>query len=304
MSYTVLDSSRQQLGPMSEEEVRERLKNGSVTLENLAWKPGMAEWQPLRAFTEFIDVPNTPSAQVAFNPYAPPQVEQYFPVGVGSQDMNAPSSVRGRALTEEVLRRDYRVDIFHCLGRGWDLVFSRDFWPIVGVSALTWLTLVASSMCYANIVIGGPISGGVDLYFLKKIRGEDATLNTAFSGFNIAFSQLFLVYLIAALMCSLGFVLCIIPGIYLAVAYTFGRALVIDKRLEFWDAMECSRKVVTKNWFSIFGLMIVGGLFMMLGVVALLIGVFVTMPIFNAALMYAYEDIFNPKTGTGHESGV
>ena len=280
------------------------LDKGAVTLESLAWKPGMAEWQPLRSFAEFIDVPNTPAAHVPFNPYAAPQVEHYFPAGVGSQDMNAPSSVRGRALTEEVLSRGYQVDIFHCLGRGWDLVFSKEFWPIIGVSTLTWLTFMASSMCYASIVVGGPILGGMDLYFLKKIRGEEATLNTAFSGFNIAFSQLFLVYIVTALISTVGFFFCVIPGIYLAVAYSFGKALVIDKRLEFWDAMECSRKVVTKHWFPIFGLMIVGGLFMMLGMIALLIGVFIAMPIFNAALMYAYEDIFNPKSGTGHEPGI
>ena len=218
--------------------------------------------------------------------------------------MNAPSSVRGRLLTEEVLQRGYQVDIFHCMGRAWDLVFSRDFWEIIGVFMLTWLTLVASSMCYASIVVGGPITGGVDLYFLKKIRGEEATLNTAFSGFSIAFSQLFLVYLLTALISGLGFLLCIIPGIYLAVAYLFAKTLVIDKRLEFWDAMECSRKVVTRNWFPIFGLLIVGGLFMMAGVLALLVGLFITMPIFYAALMFAYEDIFNPKPGPSHASGV
>src|SRR6185503_12388104 len=32
--------------------------------------------------------------------------------------------------------------------------------------------------------------------------------------------------------------------------------LVIDKRLEFWTAMELSRKVVTRVWFEVFGLML------------------------------------------------
>ena len=42
--------------------------------------------------------------------------------------------------------------------------------------------------------------------------------------------------------------LCILPGIYLGVAWIFTEALVIDKKLEFWPAMELSRKVVSRHW--------------------------------------------------------
>ena len=45
------------------------------------------------------------------------------------------------------------------------------------------------------------------------------------------------------------------------------------------------------HWFSIFGLIIVGGLLTMVSVLALIIGVFIAMPIVNAAMMFAYEDI-------------
>jgi hypothetical protein len=56
----------------------------------------------------------------------------------------------------------------------------------------------------------------------------------------------------------LGVLCClIIPGVYLAVAWIFSVPLVADKRLEFWSAMELSRKVVTRVWFPILGLMIV-----------------------------------------------
>ena len=36
--------------------------------------------------------------------------------------------------------------------------------------------------------------------------------------------------------------------------------LVIDKKLEFWPAMELSRKVITHHWWTIFGLLLVCGL--------------------------------------------
>ncbi len=300
--YTVVDANRQQIGPLTEAAVRQMLLEGRIQLESLAWRPGMADWQPLRWFTEFIDVPNPPAGLPAaspagFNPYAPPGAAPLLPLTESGIDLNIPSAVRARALADEVLRRDYQLDIFHCLGRGWKLVFSGDFWAIVGVHTVNYLTRLVASGCYVSIVVDGPLSGGVDLYFLKKIRGQQADLTTAFSGFSIAFSQLFLVYLVSLLLAGLGFLFCVIPGIYLAVAWIFAKTLVIDQRLDFWDAMECSRRVVSRHWFAVLGLLVVSGLVMMMGLLALVVGIFITMPVFYASLMYAYEDIFRPKSG-------
>lgn len=63
----------------------------------------------------------------------------------------------------------------------------------------------------------------------------------------------------------------------------------------FRDAMECSRKVVTRHWFVVFGLIVFAGLLMMSGVFALLIGLLITASIRHAAMRYAYEDIFHPR---------
>jgi GYF domain 2 len=295
--YTVADANRNQIGPIPESEVRALLKRGQINLDSLAWQPGMAEWEPLRSFSEFIDVPNDiPPAP--YNPYAPPTAPKLFPDANSASDgidLNIPSSIRAQAIADEVLRRDYQLDIFSCLGRAWNLVFSRDFWGIFGVSTLLGFVVLVSSFCYASIVVGGPLLGGLDLFFLKKIRRQEADLNTAFSGFSLAFSQLFLVYLVSSLLIGVGALLCILPGIYLATAWTFARVLVIDKKLDFWDAMECSRKVVHRHWLPMLGLVILSWIFATLGIFALLIGVLITFPIRQAAMMYAYEDIFHPR---------
>jgi hypothetical protein len=55
----------------------------------------------------------------------------------------------------------------------------------------------------------------------------------------------------------LGICCCIVPGVYLFVAWLFSLPLVMDKRLEFWSAMEASRRVVTRVWFEVFGLFLV-----------------------------------------------
>jgi serine/threonine protein kinase len=215
------------------------------------------------------------------------------------------------ALAQEVLARDYVLDIGSCLRRGWALVRS-DFWPIVGVTALM-LTLVGLLGSIGGVfvidsggerhhssglalLLAGPIWGGLFLFFLKKIRGERATVETAFLGFKIALLQLFLAGLVTTLLKGLGFVCLILPGIYLSVAWLFVLPLVIDKRLDFWPAMQLSLKTINKHWWKFFGLCIVLGLLNLAGLLFCFVGLFVTIPISLAARMYAYEDIFNPAT--------
>jgi uncharacterized membrane protein len=77
------------------------------------------------------------------------------------------------------------------------------------------------------------------------------------------------------------------------VSWIFTLALVIDKQMDFWPAMDLSRKMVTKHWFLVFAFLLVVGLLAAAGVIACCIGIFVTMPIFFASIMYAYETIFS-----------
>jgi uncharacterized membrane protein len=300
-SYSVLDVNRNQLGPISEEEVRELFRKGTITLDSLGWTPGMSEWQPLRSFSEFIDVPNSPTAPIpdtpppmsnvydasgAKNPYAPPASGTSSPLNNSRE--------RAHSLTAEVLARDYHLGPINCISRGFKLVFSPDFWPIFGVTLLVYLVLTATSVCYISFVIGGPLLGGLSLYFLKKVRGQPADLSTAFSGFSLGFLHLFLCFLVMSAVTALGLLALVLPGIYLAVAYTFATTLVIDKNLEFWDAMECSRKVISRHWFSFFGLLLLLTLLSLAGALALCIGMLLVLPVYSAALAYAYEDVFHP----------
>jgi hypothetical protein len=138
---------------------------------------------------------------------------------------------------------------------------TANFGLIFGATALYWLIQTACERTpvinYFYWAFDGVFYGGVSLVFLKRIRGQPAAIGDVFFGFSGAFVQLLLAGLISVLLSSIGFCCLILPGIYLAVAWTFSVPLVADKRLEFWTAMELSRKMVTRVWFEIFALLII-----------------------------------------------
>ena len=79
------------------------------------------------------------------------------------------------------------------------------------------------------MLVWGPLMGGLLFYFLKKIRREATTVETAFCGFSQRFLHLFLAGFVTSLLIWLGFVCLVLPGIYLLVAWMFTLPLVVDK---------------------------------------------------------------------------
>jgi len=200
------------------------------------------------------------------------------------------------ALAAEYIRRPVVIDIGRAVGRGWELV--RDNMALlVGATALGWLVAVGLAVVpVLGWIVGFVMLGGLDYVFLRRIRGEAVQLGDVFAGFNEALLHLALAGLVKSLLTSLGFLLCILPGIYLAVGYVFALPLVIDKKMEFWPAMEVSRRVVHHHWWSIFALVIVVSLIVVAGVLACGVGVLVAAPVASASLMYVYEDLFGAET--------
>lgn len=199
-------------------------------------------------------------------------------------------------IATEYLRRGTSVDIGSAVSRGWALV--RDnMGVLVGATLLGWVVTVGVAFVpILGWAIGIVLLGSLDYMFIRRIRGEVVQVGDVFAGFNLAFLNLTLAGLVKAVLTSLGFVLCVLPGIYLGVGYVFALPLVIDKKMEFWPAMEVSRRVVHRHWWSTFALVIVLALVAVAGFMVCIVGAFVTIPVASAALMYVYEDLFGAET--------
>lgn len=96
----------------------------------------------------------------------------------------------------------------------------------------------------------------------------------------------------------LNILLVIVVALLVYVLWIFTFPLVIDKKMDFWPAMETSRKAVMNNFSGIVGLFFIGILLTILGVIACCIGVFFTLPIFFGSFAYAYEDLFGNQNST------
>jgi len=199
------------------------------------------------------------------------------------------------AIAASYLQRHASIDIGGALSRGWELV--RDHMMVLcGATVLGWLITVGLAFVpILGWIVGFILMGGLDYMFLRRIRGEEVQIGDVFAGFNLAAMDLTMTGLVKWLLTSIGFILCILPGIYLAVGYVFALPLVVDKKMEFWTAMEVSRRVVHEHWWSMFALVIVLALVAFAGFLLCGIGAVITVPIASAALMYVYEDLFGTR---------
>jgi len=140
------------------------------------------------------------------------------------------------------------------------------------------------------IIIQGPLIAGLHIFTMKKLMGRRAEFADLFLGFNY-FVPTLVASLLIALFVSIGTILCIIPGLVVAAMYKFTYLFIVDKRMDFWPAMQASHAVVKQDYagFTLFLLLMV--LVDILGVLCCVVGIFVALPVTFAAITVAYKEL-------------
>ena len=128
-----------------------------------------------------------------------------------------------------------------------------------------------------------PIMAGIMMMAIDYTRGESIEFKSIFNYYHLT-GKLALAGILIYIMTVIGFVLLIVPGIYLSVAYVFSLPLIVDKNMGVWEAMEYSRKTVTKQWFKVAGLMGLLSIIMFLGALAFGIGLIWAVPLMFVTL--------------------
>ncbi|MBW2145620.1 MAG: hypothetical protein JRG73_05410 [Deltaproteobacteria bacterium] len=189
----------------------------------------------------------------------------------------------------------YEVHMEDWLREGWRM-FASNVGSFMGITVI----MIAAGIVVGLTGIGKlglgviivPLAAGVGLSCLQHLRGGGFGFQDFFQGFR-QFVQLALYGLVTNIAIMVGMILLIVPGVYLMVAYFFGWLLVADKGIDFWRAMEVSRVVAHKRWFSLFGFLLVLMLINIIGAIPLGLGLLITIPWTLCASTKAYHDVFD-----------
>ncbi len=169
---------------------------------------------------------------------------------------------------------------------GWFAVFFLIYALIQGVlHLLPWIG------AFGGFAVGPALLMGNFIVAAKLLQGRAPQFSDFFLGFRF-FVPLLLTALVGGVLTAVGLVLLVSPGIYLMVGYLFASALVVDRRLDFWAALETSRRTVQPIWFPMFAFVLLLLLINLAGFLLLGLGLLVSVPLSVCAITAAYADLF------------
>jgi len=175
------------------------------------------------------------------------------------------------------------------IGEGWALVKA----DLGNYIVITLVFAVLSGVP----LIQGPLIAGFHVFTMKKLLGRKAEFADLFKGFNF-FVPALVASLIIGLFTFAGTLLCLIPGLVVAAMYKFTYLFIVDKKMDFWPAMQASHAVVKNDYVGFTLFLLLAFLVNLLGVLCCFVGLLVTIPVTFAAITVAYKEIvgFDQRT--------
>lgn len=172
-------------------------------------------------------------------------------------------------------------------------------WAVVQ-SELAMFILVALLFLVVSgavpLILQGPMIVGMHIVCWRKLMGGRVDLNDLFKGFNYFVPSLAAV-VVVAIFATIGFLLCIIPGLVVLAMYKFTYLFIADKKMDFWAAMQASHSIVKQDYFGFTMFLVAMGLLNLLGLLLCVVGLLVTLPITYLAITAAYRDIVGFEPG-------
>lgn len=186
-----------------------------------------------------------------------------------------------------------RWDLGQVFNEAFEL-FKKEAPLLLGGGAILWVIgtvvpIVTSGFgLIVTAAVFGPLMLGFTTAILKIIRGEPADFNLIISGFQ-KFVPAFLAGLLVMLFMTIGLICCVLPGLFVSMIYMLTFLYMVDKGLDYWDAMEASRKQVMDHLNEWFMMWLAVCVLYLLGTIFCTIGVIVTLPLGLLMLAVAYD---------------
>jgi uncharacterized membrane protein len=97
------------------------------------------------------------------------------------------------------------------------------------------------------------------------------------------------VTILLTLAVAIGLILLIVPGIIFGLMFMFATFVVIERELGPIDAMNESHRITRGHKWQLFGFMLLLLLINLLGLLALVVGLLVSIPVSTLAFVHAYR---------------
>lgn len=195
-----------------------------------------------------------------------------------------------------------RIDIGQSISYGWES-FKKYPGPLIGafvvvaigsgiLYGIAYATLDTSTVLFVLLYIAAFIAAlvlakGLLTIALDVTQGREPDLGKLFSGEQLG--PYIVASVVVAILTGIGYVLCVIPGLFAAVALQFTPYRVIDRAEQPGDAIRGSWELVKPQFWPLVGLIIVAGLINFVGALLCGIGLLVTGPLTAIAFAHAYR---------------
>ncbi len=169
----------------------------------------------------------------------------------------------------------------------------KDKLPLVAGLTLVYFlaTSVFSWIPSLGLFMSGFIHAGYVVCLLKIRDSNELSFNDFFWPF-LDFNRLLqmaLFLMIFSFLIGFGFILLVIPGIYLVVALSLGSLYFVTRKPDAIEAIKMSLHLISNHWWQMFGLLILICLLNIAGAICFGIGLLLSMPMSVFILLRALD---------------
>lgn len=304
--YSIIGGDGKTYGPVPPSEIERWIREGRADAHTKVRREGESDWRELGTCEEFF-----PKSQVA-----PPRL--------------------GRESGPRQFTVQSGLGIGECMGKAWRAYRQDPWRITGVVVLTFLVQFLMNNIPVAGLVLAfllnGPILGGLYYFCRQSLLGTAMGVGDVTSTIRERFLPCFLATTVSNLLAFGPFLLGLIPAaalaaglegldwtklaerpglaaamalpllggflamLYLLVLWSLAVPLAACSSMDFWEALKTSWHGVRANLLRYFGLLVALAFLNLLGVLCLVIGLFVTIPITLLATMAAYDHIFRPGT--------
>jgi uncharacterized membrane protein len=152
-----------------------------------------------------------------------------------------------------------------------------------GIGSMLVLIVGGLALFVVIAAIQSAYIGGV----LDIANGQQVSIGSFFKPRSIG--NVILATLIMGVLASIGYVLCVIPGLAVAILTFFGVIAVIDRNVSAVDGLKASYEVVKANFVQVLLVWLATAAIATVGVVVCFVGLFVAVPVATLLQVYAWR---------------